>query len=99
MIGSDNNTPDADEMKDLILLPHELQERLKFFCMENGFATGMVAMKDITVFFIADSELGPNECAILGAHMLISGVVNGNLQMANEATIQAKQSEPSPQKH
>jgi len=65
-------------------IPPELLERLKMYFESEDMGFGLIGTSDFIIILAGKRNLGANDVAILAAHALLNGVVNGLLDEQNE---------------
>jgi hypothetical protein len=70
----------------MILAPNDVIERLKIFCEENNLGLSQISLNSCCVLIMGVAELSPDQASLIAAHALISGILDGTWNSANEET-------------
>jgi len=63
-------------------LSNELIEAIVKECTENNNGFAQIIAEDFTILIVANSEMTPDQAAILAAHSLLDGVIQSAWQEA-----------------
>lgn len=80
----------------MVPFPDELVQQIRFWCEANKVGLCQVTNphNGLTLFLMGPQSMGPNEAALLAAHILIEGVITDKLTDADMDAI-AKQDRES----
>jgi hypothetical protein len=79
--------PSDKEKEEHKMPPRELIEKLAMWCRENGLAMALLGGRNIHLILMATDESYPDDAAIVAAHLLLSGVIDGKFREENQSLV------------
>ena len=69
----------------MITIPDDILERIVAHCLEHSIAMAQIGTKsgDVTMLLFARRDMTPTEASIIAAHMLLTGIVSGEIVESN----------------
>lgn len=75
-------------------IPDDIIHQLAFFCESNNLGLSQIGNKDLCIILIGDSNsMDVNSAAILAAHLLLGGVVDGLWNEAVKSALEVEKKE------
>lgn len=80
-----------------ITIPPNLMEQLTFFCDTHDLGLAEIGNQSYRILLLAENTLSPDQAAILAAHGLLTGVINGVTGKSNRESIVRQEERNKPQ--